>query len=100
MPTLIQLKAFAEQNNHVQGLTVVNKYIKETSESWTKGKYYLGGQLPLGLEDTITEENLTFVRKCQEKFGCPCNSWELGSMQQSGEDFSVIEKLITEILTK
>ena len=98
MPTMLMLKQFAEQNNNSSVLILINKYIVQTSENWTKGKYYLGGQLALNLEDDITNEHIDFVKNKNESCGGPCNSWEQASMCQAFGEIVQFEELFNNYL--
>ena len=99
MVSLLQLKEYAEQTNESNALKIINDYIKTTHESWTKGKYYLGGQLPLELSEIITDEHIKYVENKNNSSGGPCNSWEAASMGKSQYEFNVINTLIKKIKT-
>mgnify|MGYP000844138198 CR=1 FL=1 len=94
MVHLLKLKEYAEQTNDPQSLNLINNYIKTTSESWTKGKYYLGGQLQLELTEDITDEKIKFVEDKNNAAVGPCNSWESMSMNRSFGEISIIKNLI------
>jgi len=94
MVNLLQLKEYAEQTNDSNALMIINDYIKTTKESWTKGKYYLGGHLPLDLTETITYEHIKFVENKNISSGGPCNSWESMSMGKTLHEFNTIKTLI------
>ena len=92
--SLLQLKTYSEQTNNTAALYVINAYIQTTEESWTKGKYYLGGQLPLNISESITRDHLNIVGQKNASAGEPCNSWENISMQKSRYEFNIIKELI------
>ena len=75
------------------------KYIiRQTLESWSGGKYYLGGQLQLSLKDKISAETIQTVKdismeRCR-KYGGPCNSSEDASMRRSENQLKIIENLL------
>ena len=94
MVNLLQLKIYAEQTNDTSSLYTINSYIKTTEESWSKGKYYLGGQLPLDISEEITDEHIKFVEEKNASSDYACNSWENMSMQKSFREMDVIKLLI------
>ena len=101
MTTLHFLKKYAEQTNNASALFTINKYIKNTTESWTKGKYYLGGQIALYPDEIIDEEKIQAVKdKNNNSYGGPCNSWEAASMAQSAGEIITIENLVNEYKMK
>jgi len=76
----------------------IENIIRQTLESWTGGKYYLGGQLQLSLEDKISAETIQTVKdirmeKCRT-YGGPCNSSEDASIQRSKNQLKIIENLL------
>ena len=77
---------------------VLNRYIQCSRETWSKGSFYLGGQLKLGIDDEITWQHLADVT---HKYSQPCeisNSWEMASVQRSEHDFSHFRDLYTDYL--
>lgn len=54
-------------------------YKKETEETWTRGKYYLGGQVRLAKNEIITQAHINEVERKYESIPC-CNSFEQASM--------------------
>ena len=74
---------------------LINRYRKQIDESWTKGRYYLGGQVPLHLDDEIT---LDIILDVSEKlFLGPqdvANSWEMASVQRAQSDFIKFQDLM------
>ena len=74
---------------------LINRYVKQTHETWTKGKYYLGGQVPLNIDDEITDDIMydvhhrTFIQSRDI-----ANSWELASVQRAETDFLEFQDLV------
>lgn len=65
---------------------LVNRFLSQLNDSWTGGKFYLGGQIPLGPDDEITNEIICKVLEIQSQ---PCeitNSWEQASVERSKRD--------------
>ena len=93
---LLQLNEYAEQTNNTVALTIINGYLKTTKESWTKGKYYFGGQIPLDTTEDITGDHLKLVQEKNNSAMAQgaCNSWEQMSMSKSVHEFNVIKKTI------
>ena len=96
MVNLLELEQYSEQTKNTDALAIIKSYIKTTEESWTKGKYYFGGQIPLDITENITNEHLNIV---QEKNNSAitqgaCNSWENMSMSKSFHEFDVLKELI------
>ena len=74
---------------------LINRYVKQTNETWTKGKYYLGGQVPLNIDDEITGDIMydvhhrTFIQARDI-----ANSWEMASVQRAETDFLEFQDLV------
>ena len=94
MPSLLQLKKIIndfDQTYHI----VIKKYENETKEDWNKGKYYLGGQISLNLDDDISTEKMNEVEMINKKNQSSiCNSWEMGSYNQHVLEFNHIKELV------
>mgnify|MGYP001572924093 CR=1 FL=1 len=74
---------------------LINRYKKQIDESWTKGRYYLGGQVPLHIDDDITPGIILDVS--EKLFLCPqdvANSWEMASVQRAQSDFIEFQHLM------
>lgn len=56
-PSLADLVIFAPSDS------AVNQYISQTNSDWTKGKYWLGGQIALLPDDKITGAIINKVRR-------------------------------------
>ena len=71
-PSLIQLSMFVPANDAERAIYniekekyIIYKYLDDTKSSWTKGKYYLGGQLQLESSDPITPD---LIKKAWKMF--------------------------------
>ena len=74
---------------------LINRYFKQLNESWTQGRYYLGGQVPLYIDDEITHEIILKVSEIL--FLGPqdvANSWEMASVQRAQSDFIEFQDLL------
>jgi len=74
---------------------LINRYFKQLNESWTQGRYYLGGQVPLYIDDEITPEIILKVSEIL--FLGPqdvANSWEMASVQRAQSDFIEFQDLL------
>jgi len=88
-PSLLELAAFAPSE------TIVTEYIADTKASWSKGKYWLGGQIPMNPNDKITEKLIQKVQKMNdESDGYACNSAEMASIWRAKSQFSQIKDLV------
>jgi hypothetical protein len=88
-PSLLELAAFAPSE------TIVTEYIAETKASWSKGKYWLGGQIPMNPNDKITDKLIQKVQKMNdESDGYACNSAEMASIWRAKSQFSQIKDLV------
>ena len=74
---------------------LINRYAKQINESWTQGRYYLGGQVPLYLDDEITPDIILDVS--EKLFIGPqdvANSWEMASVQRVQSDFIEFQHML------
>jgi len=74
---------------------LMNRYTKQLNESWTQGRYYLGGQVPLHLDDDITGSILLDVS--EKLYIGPhyySNSYEMASVQRAQYDFIEFQDLM------
>ena len=74
---------------------LINRYAKQINESWTQGRYYLGGQVPLHLDDEITPDIILDVS--EKLFIEPqdvANSWEMASIQRAQSDFIEFQHML------
>ena len=98
IPTLRKLLDFTPQNDKEHEIYNVKKsilqtYLDNTKSSWYGGKYYLGGQIPLGLDDEITPK---LISKAWDMFGdsYACNSAEMASICNAKGGLTSIETII------
>ncbi len=92
-PSLLDL---VEQNIIVIGETVVAEYMEDTKTTWSKGGYWLGGQVKLMPTDKITDELIERVKQIyveKSDYG-PANSWEMGSIWRCQRQFAEIETVV------
>lgn len=87
-PSLLELAQFAPDNN------AVKEYIKTTKSSWSKGNYWLGGQITLSPTDKITHELCNKVREIYKIDYFCCNSFEIASMNDSKTLFVEMQVVI------
>ena len=74
---------------------LINRYFKQLNESWTQGRYYLGGQVPLYIDDEITPSIILEISEIL--FLGPqdvANSWEMASVQRAQSDFIEFQDLL------
>ena len=97
-PTLSKLLDFVPQNDaeiavYNANTSVLHTYLDNTKSSWSGGKYYLGGQIELGLDDEITNE---LIAKAWKEFGdsYACNSAEMASIWRSERQLGEIETIV------
>ena len=68
---------------------VLNRYMNCSKESYSLGKFWLGGQLQLSIHEPITDQHLAQVISINNdpKFS-PANSWEAASISRANAQFS------------
>jgi len=74
---------------------LINRYFKQLNESWTQGRYYLGGQVPLYIDDEITPSIILEISEIL--FLGPqdvANSCEMASVQRAQSDFIEFQDLL------
>lgn len=92
-PSLLDL---VEQNIIVIGETVVAEYMEDTKTTWSKGGYWLGGQVKMMPTDKITDELIERVKQIyveKSDYG-PANSWEMASIWRCQRQFTEIEAVV------
>jgi hypothetical protein len=92
-PSLLDL---VEQNIIVIGETVVAEYMEDTKTTWSKGGYWLGGQVKMMPTDKITDELIERVKQIyveKSDYG-PANSWEMASIWRCQRQFAEIEAVV------
>jgi len=100
--TLNTLIHFVPQNENEHEIfninkNVLTKYFKDTTESWSKGKFYLGGQIPMNPNEEITLLKIDNVKKINEQkmiHGGYCNSWEMASVSAAERQLNEIEIIL------
>lgn len=92
-PSLLDLVA---QDSVVIGETVVAEYMEDTKTSWSKGGYWLGGQIKLMPTDKITDELFARVKQIYVEISGygPANSWEMASIWRAQRQFAEIESVV------
>lgn len=99
-PTLRQLIDFIPLNDKEREIynidskkSILQSYLDDTKLSWSSGKYYLGGQIKLGLDDNITP---ALIAKAWEAFGdsYACNGAEAASICNAKGGLTSIETII------
>ena len=77
---------------------VLNEYLADTKSTWSKGTFYLGGQIKMNPDEEITLDKIKEVREISRKrlieYGGPCNSWEAASIWRSERQLNEIESII------
>ena len=78
--------------------SVLFDYLKQSKESWANGKYYLGGQIQMDLDEPITLDKIREVRMIRiqrdKDYGEPVNSAEAGSIYRSEIQLNQIETIV------
>ena len=106
-PSLIQLSNFILENDAERAIynidpsekSIIQTYLDDTKSSWSKGRYYLGGQIPLNPNDEITPELLKKVRKIFADGGDDyCNSFEYASILRAKNGLTNIEKIVNKYI--
>ena len=102
-PSLIQLSQFVPKNDDERSIYnidaekyIIQKYIDDSKSSWSKGKYWLGGQIQLDPNEPITPE---LFKKAWKPYLEPggdyyCNSFEYGSIMNAKAGLTNIEKIV------
>ena len=104
-PSLVDLSNFEAQTpeekaifENVKG-DVIEYYLIETLSTWSKGRYYMGGQIPLNPLDPITPALMKKVRKAWEgsdKY--VCNSAEAASVHRSATQLAKMEVFLAKYI--
>ena len=102
-PSLIQLSQFVPSNDAERAIYnidtekyIIQKYIDDTKASWSKGKYWLGGQIELDPNNPITPELLAKAWKPYTDGSCNdySNSFEYASIMSAKAGLSNINKIV------
>ena len=105
-PSLIQLSQFVPKNDDEISIYnidddkyIIQQYLNDSKSSWGKGKYYLGGQIPLNPNDKITPELFKNVWKLiAEGGGDYCNSFEYFSVLRAKDGLISIELIVNKYI--
>ena len=76
----------------------LQEYLNDTKKSYSKGQFYLGGQLLMYPDEEITLKKFDEVRDISNKqfieYGEPCNSFEVASIKNYQNIFNDVEKIV------
>lgn len=106
-PSLIQLSEFVPNNDAERAIYnietekyIIQKYIDDSKSSWSKGKYYLGGQIRVEPNEPITPELFKQAWKPFLDGSCDdyCNSFEYASIMQAKRGLSSIDEIVTKYI--
>ena len=79
-------------------LKALDEYKKDAETTWSNGKYYLYGQIPIDCDVPITQNLLQSAidenNKRFNEYGGPCNSFEAASIACSEKRFTNLLKLL------
>ena len=102
-PSLDDLKQFVEEysdllKDHDELKVGLKGYIDDSKETWSKGTYYLLGQLKLlpseRLSNTILSKAVDIEEQRFKEYGGPSHQAEVWSMQKHDDWFKSIKNLI------
>jgi hypothetical protein len=102
-PSLIQLSKFVPKNEDEQSIYnidaekyIIQKYLNDANSFYTKGKYWLGGQIQLNPNEPITPELFKQAWKPYLDGSCDdyCNSFEAASILNAKRGLCSIEKIV------
>lgn len=101
-PSLIQLSQFVPKNDIELSIYniddekyIIQQYIDDSKSSYSKGKYWLGGQIQLDPSEPISLELIKRTWKAISDAGdYYCNSFEYASMLNSKNELISIEKIV------
>ena len=106
-PSLIQLSEFVPNNDAERAIYnvdaekyIIQKYIDDSKSSWSKGKYYLGGQIRVEPSEPITPELFKQAWKPYFDVGGDyyCNSAEYASILGAKRGLTSIEKIVNKYI--
>ena len=103
-PTLLQLHDFFLENEIDLDIdidkSIIQTYLNDSKSSWSKGKYYLGGQIKLDQNEPITPELITKAWKpyLDGMGDYYCNSFEYASILRSKAGLTSIEKIVNKYI--
>jgi hypothetical protein len=97
-PTFNQLVNFVSNDETeviIINETVIQEYVEDIKSSWSGGKYYLGGQIKLDPNDSITDALLEKVHKINHDPNMyVCNSAEMASVFRARRQLSEISRIV------
>lgn len=101
-PSLIKLSVFVPQNEAEKAIYnidsykyIIQSYLDDSKSSWSKGKYWLGGQFTLDPDDEITPALIKKAWKMMDEFGYDyTNSAEYASVLRAKSGLNSIEKIV------
>ena len=102
-PSLIQLSQFVPKNDIELSIYniddekyIIQQYIDDSKSSYSKGKYWLGGQIKLDPNEPITPELFKQAWKpyLDGMGDYYCNSFEYGSIMNAKAGLTNIEKIV------
>jgi hypothetical protein len=77
---------------------VLNEYLADIKSTWSKGTFYLGGQIKMNPDEEITLDKIKEVRDISRKrlieYGGPCNSAEMASIWRAERQLNEIESIL------
>ena len=76
----------------------INQYMKNTTEKYSNGKYWLKGQLEKLSDDPIMQrdidEAISIDNRRMTEYGGPCNGLEAASIAHHNHKFTNMQKLL------
>ena len=81
--------------------TVLNKYLQDTKSTWSKGRFFLGGQVALGIDDEFTLDLIHKVKGKNQKIILSndfYNGFELMSINGKITDLNDMENIILKFM--
>ena len=104
-PSLIDLSEFEPQTPEEKKIfenvnrDVVENYLIDTLSTWSNGKYYMGGQIPLKATDPITPALMKNVQKAwKESDKYVSNSAEAASVFRAQAQLTKMEILLAKYI--
>lgn len=98
-PSLNDLATFAPMNESeilTNKETVIKEYLENVKSSWSRGKYWLGGQFEVRPDEPITPTLLSKADKLLQAASLDycCNSAEMASVWRAQRQFAEINTII------
>ena len=95
MVTITELHSYSKSKNNADWIAACEKYIQETKSNWSNGKYYFGGQIPLNINNHITEQIIQdATNKNKKSMENVYDSFEMGSIHQHLKQFHTMLQII------